>query len=154
LILHDMFLLVKEGEREPGGSIGCALVLIARGPTVKAAPQGQKGGALERSSDVGVPSSQLSERKMSYQWPLPQPDPVLDEALDIALDYLQATSRAKAENDVKHLVARSVLAAWLEGMRHNVRLANVGIVAVQQARARTAVKLEIENLFSVFPRVS
>jgi hypothetical protein len=146
-----MFLLVKEGEREPGGSIGCALVLIARGPTVKAAPQGQKGGALERSSDVGVPSSQLSERKMSYQWPLPQPDPVLDEALDIALE---ATSSAKAENDVKHLVARSVLAAWLEGMRHNVRLANVGIVAVQQARARTAVKLEIENLFSVFPRVS
>jgi hypothetical protein len=27
---------------------------------------------------------------MSYPWPLPHPDQVLDEALDIALGYLEA----------------------------------------------------------------
>jgi hypothetical protein len=72
---------------------------------------------------------------MKYRWPLPHPDPVLDEALDIAMKYLEATGQAKAEDDTKHIVADSVLAAWLQGTRHKIRLANVGIVAAQQAKA-------------------
>jgi hypothetical protein len=72
---------------------------------------------------------------MDYAWPLPHPDPVLDEALDIALDYLEATGQVKAGDDTQHLVAWSVLAAWLEGTRHKIRLANVGILVVQEARA-------------------
>jgi len=72
---------------------------------------------------------------MSYRWPLPHPDPALDEALDIALDYLEATGQAKTGDDTQHFVADSVLSAWLKGARHKIRLANIGIQAVQQARA-------------------
>ena len=72
---------------------------------------------------------------MNYPWPLPHPDPVLDAALDIALDYLEATGRANAGDDTQHSAAGSILADWLKGTRHKIRLANVGIVAVQQAQA-------------------
>jgi hypothetical protein len=91
---------------------------------------------------------------MSYHWPLPHPDPVLNEALDIALDYLEATGQVKVEDDTKHTVAGAVLQSWLDGTRHKIRLANEGIVAAQRAKAQQAVKKEIGNLFSVFPRVS
>jgi hypothetical protein len=54
-------------------------------------------------------------------------------ALDISLDYLKATGLAKIGDNTQHLVAIAVLAASLEGMRHNERLANAGIVAVERA---------------------
>jgi hypothetical protein len=73
--------------------------------------------------------------EMDYAWPLPHPDPRLDEALDIALGYLEATGQAEIGDDTQHLVARAVLNAWLEGSRHKIRLANFGIVAAQQAAA-------------------
>ena len=41
---------------------------------------------------------------MNYAWPLPHPDPVFDEALGIALGYLEATGRASGD-DAEHLVA-------------------------------------------------
>jgi hypothetical protein len=70
---------------------------------------------------------------MPYAWPLP--DPALDESLDIALDYLESTGQAKVDGDTEHLVARTILFAWSAGIRHRIRLANEGIVAVQQAQA-------------------
>jgi len=72
---------------------------------------------------------------MKYRWPLPHPDPVLDEAVDIALDYLEATGQAKIGDDTQYLVASAVLTAWLGGARHRIRLANEGIVALQKANA-------------------
>jgi hypothetical protein len=75
---------------------------------------------------------------MNYRWPLPHPDPVLDDALDIALGYLEATGQAKAGDDTQHLVASAVLAAWLEGRRHKIRLANIGIVSAQQVRVSSS----------------
>jgi hypothetical protein len=33
---------------------------------------------------------------MNDHWPLHNPDPVLDEAVDIALDYLEATGRRQS----------------------------------------------------------
>jgi hypothetical protein len=72
---------------------------------------------------------------MRYHWPLPHPDPVLDEAADIALDYLEATGQAKTGDDTQYLVTSSVLTAWVGGARHRIRLANEGIVAVQQAHS-------------------
>jgi hypothetical protein len=89
--------------------------------------------------------------RMMYAWPLPDPDPVLDEALDIALRYLEATGQARAGDDTRHMVAGSILAAWLEGTRHRIRLANVGIVAVQQAQA--SLPKNTGNLSPRFPRV-
>ena len=72
---------------------------------------------------------------MKYHWPLHHPNPVLDEAVDIALDYLEATGRAKIGDDTQYLVGSTVLTAWLGGARHKIRLANDGIVAVQRAQA-------------------
>jgi hypothetical protein len=72
---------------------------------------------------------------MKYPWPLPDPDPVLDEALDIAFGYLEATGQAKNGDDMQHFVAGAVLGAWLRGTRQKIRLANVGIVLVERARA-------------------
>jgi len=72
---------------------------------------------------------------MKNHWPLPHPDPVLEEAFDIALDCLEATGQAKIGDDTQYLVASAVLTAWLRGARHRIRLANEGIVAVQQANA-------------------
>jgi hypothetical protein len=89
---------------------------------------------------------------MSYDWPLFRPEPVLDEALDIALDYLEATGQAKQGDDTQHLVASAVLNEWLEGTRHRIRLANAGIVAVQQAQ--TMLRSTAGDRLSVFPRVS
>jgi hypothetical protein len=77
---------------------------------------------------------------------------MLNDALDIALDYLEATGQASAEDDTKHTVAGAVLQAWLDGTRHKIRLANVGIVAVQQAKAK--VRSMPEQPWSSFPRVS
>ena len=74
---------------------------------------------------------------MTYAWPLPDPNPVLQEALDIALDYLEATGQAKIGDDTQHVVASAVLTAWLQGTRHRIQLANVGIVGVQRATGRT-----------------
>jgi hypothetical protein len=88
---------------------------------------------------------------MSYHWPLPHPDPVLDDALDIALDYLEATGQAKAGDDTQHLAASSVLNAWLDGTRHKIRLANNAIVAIEKAQASLPKKMG--NMFSMFPRV-
>ena len=53
--------------------------------------------------------------------------------LDISLDYLKAPDWRRLADNTHHLVASAVLAAWLEGMRHKVRRANVGIVAVERA---------------------
>jgi hypothetical protein len=69
---------------------------------------------------------------MSYGWPVVS-DPLLDDALNIALDYLQATGQAEINGDTEQVAARAVLAEWSEGTRHCIRLANAAIVAVQQA---------------------
>jgi hypothetical protein len=87
-----------------------------------------------------------------YDWPLIRPEPVLDEALDIALDYLEATGQARQGDDTQHLVASAVFNEWQEGTRHRIRLANAGIVAVQQAQ--TMLRSRTGEPLSVFPRVS
>jgi hypothetical protein len=63
---------------------------------------------------------------------------VLDEALDIALNYLEATGQAKAGDQTQHSAAGSIPADWLKGTMHRVRLANTGIVAVQKASIEKA----------------
>lgn len=62
-------------------------------------------------------------------------DPVLDEALKIALDYLKAIGLGKPDDDTEQLVAGAILSAWLSGTKHRIRLANTGIVAAEQALA-------------------
>ena len=71
--------------------------------------------------------------RYDYEWPLHNPPHVLDEALEIALDYLQRTGQAETGDGAEHLVAATILAAWKQGTAHPMRLANAAIVAAQQA---------------------
>jgi hypothetical protein len=57
---------------------------------------------------------------------------VLEEALNIALDYLEYTEQAVRYRETRSLCAKVILAAWRCGIQHRVHLANCGIVAVEQ----------------------
>jgi hypothetical protein len=45
--------------------------------------------------------------------PLDFPHPVLNEALEIALDHLQGTGQVEARDDAEHRVAAAILTAIL-----------------------------------------
>jgi hypothetical protein len=73
---------------------------------------------------------------------------VLDEALDIAMDYLEYTGQADAYSETRWHAARAILHAWEAGTEHKIRLANCGIVAIEKGST-----LKQGNLPSLFPRV-
>jgi hypothetical protein len=70
-----------------------------------------------------------------YERPLDFPHPVLNEALEIALDYLQGTGQVEARDGAEHRVAAAILAAWSQEIKHRIRLAHAGIRAIEQAAA-------------------
>jgi hypothetical protein len=73
---------------------------------------------------------------MPYPWPLS--DPVLQEALDIALDYLEFTGRATPFIQTQWICANAILATWNNGERHRIRLANCAIAAIENGRFAAA----------------
>ena len=75
---------------------------------------------------------------MGFENAPPASDPALSEALKIALDYLKAGGCEEIDEETKRVAAAAILSEWLEGTRHLIRLANAGIVAVQQARPSSA----------------
>jgi hypothetical protein len=79
---------------------------------------------------------------MPCAWPFEPADPMLDEALEIALDYLEATGQAEIDDESAEVAAAAILSEWLHGSRHRIRLANEGIVAVQQFRAASPKRAE------------
>jgi hypothetical protein len=66
-----------------------------------------------------------------YPWPLPECDQTLDDALRIAMDYLQVTGQANEFIKVQRLAAGIVLEQWRKGVRHPIRLANTAIVTIE-----------------------
>jgi hypothetical protein len=66
-----------------------------------------------------------------YPWPLGEFDNVMDEALDIAMDYLIRTGQAVQFREVQKTAADSIACAWWAGVRNRVRLTNVAIRAVE-----------------------
>ena len=60
--------------------------------------------AYLKARKIPAAASRLLDVKMSYPWPLLDPDPVLEEALNIALDYLAATGQAKIRDSTRNLV--------------------------------------------------
>ena len=74
--------------------------------------------------------------RYDYEWPLRCPDPALQESLEIALDYLQRTGQAGARDGTDRVVAAAIMDAWSHSVRHPLRLANAGILAVEQAPRR------------------
>jgi hypothetical protein len=86
---------------------------------------------------------------MSYPWPVKDADVVLQEALDIALDYLGFTGRAFSYSETQRICAHAIFNSWRRGTKHRIRLANDAINAIEKGQA------PLQPLFqSVYPRVS
>ncbi len=85
-----------------------------------------------------------------HPWPLNEAHATLNESLEIALDYLVGTGQAHPYSETQVRTADAILLAWRAGARHPIRLANVGIMAVQRARATQPT----ESAWSFFPLVS
>jgi hypothetical protein len=77
-------------------------------------------------------------------WPMGCEDPLLQEAMDIAMTYLERAGTLRLFVNAEELVAQEVLGAWSLGVRHKIALANAGIVAAEK---------QAGTLPSVFPDV-
>ena len=71
-----------------------------------------------------------------YPWPVGDFDYAMDEALDIAMDYLERTEQAVKFFEVQRVAAMAIVAAWKMGVRHRVRLADIAIKAVERKTER------------------
>jgi hypothetical protein len=71
-----------------------------------------------------------------YPWPYGDFDNVMDDALDIAMDYLIRTDQAVNFGEVKTLAASAIANAWRAGVRSRIRLTNMAIRAVEERRAQ------------------
>ena len=68
---------------------------------------------------------------MTYPWPLPNPEPVLDEALDIALNVVEAAGNFPTSDPTEQVAADAILDEWNKGNREKGHLAEAGILATQ-----------------------
>jgi hypothetical protein len=93
----------------------------------------KQGGVQERIAFTGVPTFL---KKMSgcvmYPWPIGNCDYVMDDALNIAMDYLDRTGHATPFKEAQSTAARAIIVAWQSGVQHRIKLANVAIRAVEQ----------------------
>jgi hypothetical protein len=55
----------------------------------------------------------------------------MDEALDIAMDYLERTGQAVKFTEVQRAAAMAIVAAWKAGVQRRIELAHVAIKAVE-----------------------
>jgi len=60
-----------------------------------------------------------------YPWPIGNFDYVMDDALDIALNYLTLTGQAVMFQEVQSTAATAIAAAWRGGVRRRIRLASL-----------------------------
>ena len=71
-----------------------------------------------------------------YPWPFGDFDNVMDDALDIAIDYLIRTDQAVNFREAQTLAANAIANAWRAGVRSRMRLTNMAIRAVEERRAQ------------------
>jgi hypothetical protein len=57
-----------------------------------------------------------------YPWPFGEFDNVMDEALNIAMDYLIRTDQAVNFREAQTLAANTIAVAWRSGVRNRLRL--------------------------------
>jgi hypothetical protein len=86
---------------------------------------------------------------LQYPWPIPYPDAVLQQALDIALGYLELTGQAFPFSETQMACANAIVISWHRGNKHKIRLANDAINTVEKKQAPAAVEMQ-----SFYPRVS
>jgi hypothetical protein len=71
-----------------------------------------------------------------YPWPFGEFDNVMDDALNIAMDYLIRTDQGVNFREAQTLAADTIAVAWRSGVRNRLRLANLAIRAVEQKHNR------------------
>ena len=86
---------------------------------------------------------------MMYPWPLAECHHTLNEALEIAMDYLELTRQAYPYSETQVWAADAILAAWRSGVRHKIRLANYAIGVVESKK-----QLNGREILSFNPRAS
>jgi hypothetical protein len=67
-----------------------------------------------------------------YQWPFGEFDNVMDDALNIAMDYLLRTGQAVKLREAQATAGNAIAAAWRTGVRNRLRLSNLAIRAVEE----------------------
>jgi hypothetical protein len=72
-----------------------------------------------------------------YPWPRGEFDNVMDDALNIAMDYLIRTDQAVNFRVVQKVAANAISDAWRAGVRNRLRLTNLAIRAVEQTGSTT-----------------
>jgi hypothetical protein len=71
-----------------------------------------------------------------YPWPYGDFDNVMDDALDIAMDYLIRTDQAVNFREVQTLAASAIANAWRAGVRSRMRLTKMAIREVEERRVQ------------------
>jgi hypothetical protein len=67
-----------------------------------------------------------------YPWPFGEFDNVMEDALNIAMDYLIRTDQATDFRAAQTVAANAIATAWRAGIRSRLRLTNLAIKAVEQ----------------------
>jgi hypothetical protein len=67
-----------------------------------------------------------------YPWPFGEFDNVMDDALNIAMDYLVRSDQAVNFRKAQALAANAIAIAWRSGVRNRLRLTNLAIRAVER----------------------
>ena len=63
-----------------------------------------------------------------YPWPFGELDAVMDDALDISMDYLARTGQAVKFEETQATAANAIGCAWRAGVRNHTRLSNLAII--------------------------
>ena len=71
-----------------------------------------------------------------YPWRFGEFDNVMDDALNIAMDYLIRTDQAVNFREAQTLAANAIANAWRAGVRNRLRLTNMAIRAVEERHAQ------------------
>jgi hypothetical protein len=77
-----------------------------------------------------------------YPWPSGEFDNVMDDALNIALQYLDHTGQIVRFKETQFTAAMAIAAAWKRGERRRIKLADLAIVAVEHGMERQKVAWE------------
>ena len=67
-----------------------------------------------------------------YPWPFGEFDIVMDDALNIAMDYPMRTGQAVKFQEAQEMATHAIEVAWRSGVRNRLRLSNLAIRAVER----------------------
>jgi hypothetical protein len=70
-----------------------------------------------------------------YPWPSGESNPIVEDALRIAMRYRIRAGEAADYVKVRERTAAIILTEWRKGVKHPIRLSNAAIVAVKNEKA-------------------